>query len=100
MILIGMPDIENRLDRYPQLYSRIGFVHEFRPLSTNDIRQISERHWTPPGVKFPAAGIDMVAAASIIRITGGNFRLLNRLLTQAERMAVEAARENLVIGRS
>jgi len=112
MILIGMPGIEKRLARYPQFYSRIGFVHEFRPLSASEIRQLLERHWTPPGVKLPGGAIDSVAAASIIRITGGNFRLLNRLLTQVERIleinalptvtkeVVEAARENLVIGHS
>ncbi len=112
MILIGMPGIEKRLARYPQLHSRIGFVHEFRPLSTSEIRQLLERHWTPPGVKLPGDAIDTVVAASIIRITGGNFRRLNRLLTQVERIleinalpsvtkeVVEAARENLVIGQA
>ena len=112
MILIGMPGIEKHLARYPQFYSRIGFVHEFRPLSASEIRQLLERHWTPPGVKLPGDAIDSATAASIIRITGGNFRLLNRLLTQVERIleinalpsgtkeVVEAARENLVIGQS
>ena len=48
----------------------------------------------------------------IIRMTGGNFRLLNRLLTQIElvleinalrevtRAAVQAARQSLVIGEA
>jgi len=86
LILIGMPGLEKRLARYPQFYSRIGFVHEFRPLSPDEVRQLLQRRWTPPGVKLPSDSIDATTAASIILITGGNFRLLNRLLTQMERI--------------
>jgi DNA transposition AAA+ family ATPase len=110
VILIGMPGLEKRLARYPQFYSRIGFVHEFRPLGVSEIRQLLDQRWTPPGVHLPAKALDQETVAAIIRITGGNFRLLNRLLTQMERIVeinalqevtkavVEAARESLVIG--
>jgi DNA transposition AAA+ family ATPase len=112
VILIGMPGLEKRLARYPQFYSRIGFVHEFRPLGVSEIRQLLEQRWTPPGVHLPAKPLDQETVAAIIRITGGNFRLLNRLLTQMERIleinalqevtkaVVEAARESLVIGEA
>ena len=112
LVLIGMPGIEKRLARYPQFYSRIGFVHEFRPLAAAEICRLLEQRWTPPGVQLPDHALDSETAAAIIRMTGGNFRLLNRLLTQIERIleinalpevtkaVVEAARESLVIGQS
>ena len=111
VVFIGMPGIEKRLSRYPQLYSRVGFVHAFRPLSAAQVRDLLQRKWVPSGVALPEEGIaDEEARAAIIRVTGGNFRLLHRLLTQIARLVeinalrtvtshvVEAARESLVIG--
>ena len=112
LVLIGMPGIEKRLARYPQFYSRIGFVHEFRPLDAAAIRELLDRGWKPPGVHLPQFPLDPETVAAIIRITGGNFRLLSRLLTQMERIleinalrevskaVVEAARESLVVGQA
>ncbi len=112
LILIGMPGIEKRLARYPQFYSRIGFVHEFRVLSAAALRGLLEKRWVPAGVLLPDAGLGAEAIAAVIRVTGGNFRLLNRLLTQIERIlevnslsevtpaVVQAARESLVIGQA
>ena len=110
LVLIGMPGLERRLARYAQLYSRIGFVHEFRPLGAPEVRTLLAG-WRPPGAALPADLLaDAEAVAAIIRIIGGNFRLLDRLLTQVARIlalngleavtreVVEAAREVLVIG--
>lgn len=111
VILIGMPGLEKKLARFPQFYSRIGFVHEFRPLAAKEVRELLDRRWAPPGVRLPQP-LDTETVAAIIRIMGGNFRLLNRLLTQTERIleinalqhvtktVVEAARESLVIGQA
>jgi DNA transposition AAA+ family ATPase len=111
VVFIGMPGIEKRLSRYPQLYSRVGFVHAFCPLSAAQVRNLSQQKWMPSGVALPEKGVvDQEALAAIIRVTGGNFRLLHRLLTQIARLVeinalqtvtsevVEAARERLVIG--
>ena len=111
MVLIGMPGIEKRIARFPQFYSRIGFVHEFRTLDATEMRELLDRHWTPVGVTLPDEPFAPEVIARLIRITGGNFRLLTRLLTQIERILnvnnlnlvsveiVEAARDSLVIGQ-
>jgi DNA transposition AAA+ family ATPase len=107
---MGMPGLERRLSRYAQLYSRVGFVHEFRPLGASEVRTLLAG-WRPCGVSLPEDLLaDAEGIAAIIRVTGGNFRLLERLLTQVGRIlelnglgvvtreVVEAAREVLVIG--
>ena len=40
-----MPDIEKRLARYPQLYSKIGFAHAFDKLSKDETHHILEYKW-------------------------------------------------------
>ncbi|MFI7493649.1 AAA family ATPase [Kocuria sp. M4R2S49] len=111
VILIGMPGIDKRLGRYPQLYSRVGFAHEYRQLTPEELTAVLTRRWHTDGL----AGDDdeftrTVAIATIARITGGNFRLVDRLLTQIQRIleinqlttvtpeVVEAARDALLIG--
>jgi len=74
------------------------------------VRELFETHWLPSGVTLPSGLNDAEVMATVIRITGGNFRLLHRLLTQMARLVeinalsqitrevVETARESLVIG--
>ena len=111
LVLIGMPGIERRLSRYAQFYSRVGFVHQFRPLSADELRFLLEQKWQELGIGLDQGRFDDVEAlTAVIRITGGNFRLVQRLFAQVARIlainrlqritkeVVEAARESLVIG--
>ena len=111
VILIGMPGIEKRLIRFPQLYSRIGFIHIFQPLSKEEISFIIQKHCKTLKIKINKDDFtDHEAISSMSRITQGNFRLIDRLLKQAVRIMklnrqsyiskeiIETARECLVIG--
>lgn len=111
LILIGMPGIEKRMARYPQLYSRVGFAHHYRPLQSDEITFVITRHWRKFGLSIDETDFtDSQAIAAIARLTGGNFRLLHRLFVQIDRVlainelsvitedVVEAACSTLLIG--
>jgi DNA transposition AAA+ family ATPase len=111
LVLIGQPGLEKSLARYPQLYSRVGFVHQFRVLSEDETRWLLGQRWSHLGMHIRVDDFtDTEALAAIVRITGGNFRIIHRLLMQIERIleinhlqtvtkeVVEKARERLVLG--
>jgi hypothetical protein len=52
MILIGMPGFDRQLARYPQLYSRIGFAHQYRPLDPEDFPVVLAHYWQQLGLPF------------------------------------------------
>ena len=110
LILIGMPGFERRLARYPQLYSRIGFAHQYRPIDANDMPTVLANYWQHLGYHYQPDGDDAEATAAITTITGGNFRPIERLMAQIGRVidinhldhitadSVAAARQMRVIG--
>jgi hypothetical protein len=75
------------------------------------MQDLLECRWTPVDVTLPDEPLAPEVMARLIRMTGGNFRLLSRLLTQIERVlevnelhvvsaeVLEAARDSLVIGQ-
>jgi DNA transposition AAA+ family ATPase len=113
LVLIGMPGLEKRLARYPQLYSRVGFVHQYRTLDRQEQQELVEQQIRSFGWgRGKERKIEKEALAPIIRMTGGNFRQMERLLSQMKRIleinpeveqvsreVVEAAREQLVFGK-
>jgi DNA transposition AAA+ family ATPase len=111
LVFIGMPGLQKRLARYPQLYSRVGFVHQFLPLGGAELQTVI-RHQSQQlalGLELHARS-DASILSTIVRITGGNFRLVERLFAQIHRVAqinelttltpelIAAAQESLVIG--
>jgi DNA transposition AAA+ family ATPase len=111
LILIGMPGFDRQLARYPQLYSRIGFAHQYKPLDVDDLPLVLTNYWDQLGLPLdPDDTNDFETVSAVVRITGGNFRLIERLMTQVARVmeinqlealdpdVVHAARQMLVVG--
>ena len=82
-------------------------------LSQDETGWLLEQRWNHLGMHIRMDDFtDQEALAAIVRIMGGNFRVIHRLLMQVERIleinlmhtvtkdVVEAARENLVLGQA
>lgn len=113
MILIGMPGLEKRLSRYPQFYSRIGFAHQFKLLDKEQAHSIVCQFLKSAGMTIQSnQPTHQEIVSTIIRITNGNFRLIQRLFKQINRIlkvnelaeitteVVETAKDCLVIGNT
>jgi DNA transposition AAA+ family ATPase len=110
LVLLGMPGLEKRLMRAPQLYSRVGFAHEMEPLSDDETRDFLSKRWSHRVKASSDDFTDKEAVGAILRITRGNIRLIERLMLQVEHVlvanqiqivtkeVVETARQNLIIG--
>lgn len=111
LIFIGMPGIEKRFSRYPQLYSRVGFAHHYRPLTNTELAFVLTRHWRTLGLDLDTDDFtDTQAIAAVARLTAGNFRLIGRLFAQVKRImkinelttvtadVIDTAASTLVIG--
>jgi DNA transposition AAA+ family ATPase len=86
-------------------------MHEFKALTVEEVMFIVERKWADFGCAFQKEDFaDNESLATLVRMTHGNFRLIDRLLLQVQRIlevnnlslitkeVIEAARQNLVIG--
>ena len=75
--------MERRLSRYPQLYSRIGFAHEYWLLSVKESVAVIAHHWGTLGLQVPSGEFnDPDVIAAFARARAGNLRLVRRLLTE------------------
>src|SRR5260370_16945126 len=88
LVLLGMPGLDKRRQRAPQLYSRVGFAQEIEPLSEEEIRFFLAQRWGHRVSAHSDDFTDQEAVAAIIRITQGNMRLIDRLMKQVERVLV------------
>ena len=112
MVLIGMPGYSRSGWPATRNCTRVGFVHQFHALSGQEL-QVIEHQWVQLGLDLADdQHVDTAVINAIARVTGGNFRLVQRLFAQIERIVtinslpaittevVTLARERLVEGAS
>ncbi len=97
--------------RYQQFYSRIGFLHRYKPLDITRVREVLKNP-SVFGVDLGAEELSEEAVAGMIRYPEGNFRTLEKLTqrvesileingsTKADAEVVQLARQQILLGPS
>ncbi len=106
VVLIGDPGMDRRLDRQPHFSHRVMFLHEYQQLSLEDASRYIDYKVEKLGAEKPPSDV----YSAIYWYTQGNFRMLNNLFLQIERLLkinemsevsrdiVDSAREVLLFG--
>lgn len=112
IVLMGLHGLEKFIVRLPQFRNRLGFRHEFKPLSVQDMmdilesEQLNELEYGITNQDFDHR--DTIKA--LVRATSGNMRTFHRLCLQIRRVmrvnqvdlitkdVIDAARQALIIG--
>lgn len=81
-----MPGVDKRLARDPQLYSRIGFAHEHRQSTPEELTAVLAIRLPPEDEAADDGPAHAKAITTIIWILGGFFRLVDRQPTRIERV--------------
>nr|WP_241538125.1 hypothetical protein [Staphylococcus felis] len=101
------------LSRYPQLYSRIGFSHQFEKLSNDELKHVLEYRTNELSLSLSYDDFEDYESVNIvIKIANGNFRFVQRLFSQIIRImeinelnkinaeVIDTARKGLIIGEN
>jgi len=96
VVLLGTPKLERRVEKFPQLYSRIGFYLEYAPFTvqeTEDFLALALSEWEGlvDGPRIRTAtrtftATERAAIRAIHRVTGGVVREIRRLMEQVDRI--------------
>lgn len=109
LILSGMPGLDRIYARYPQLYSRIGFLHQYKALTADTVHELMK---DPSifGVDLSPEAFSDEAINAMMRYSEGNFRTLEKLSQRVERLlpinrltvanaqVVSRARQDILLG--
>lgn len=96
VIFLGTPKLERRVEKFPQLYSRIGFYQEYAPFTvqeTEDFLALALSEWEglTDGPRIRTATrtfspTERSAIWTIQQVTGGVVREIRRIMEQVDRL--------------